>query len=533
MPRKKRTLDDAFSEEENKNIRYINTGTQLEGNLKSCLIRLKENKNITRFCKKILYLTGMSSPKKNYDFNYSLSQYGKLQNNLGKVITILYLLYKNPDDCFVFNKPLNKTIDFLNLRSNDLINPTDIVSYYIINYENEKKTYTSRTSFPPNFKQQIKKCDNKRFTLMFLAHDFVTFMNDDDFQDYLDAFIKKSKKYTPKDREIAANDFKFYRFCKKTKGSEGHQNCLIIDNKNNTIERFEPHGSESNYDMEQYDKGLISALMRKLELSSMAYYSKHPNGHPESKYTYISPVDFCPKNSFQVLEGDDPLKTKLDFEGYCYMWSVFYMEMRMAKPDIPRDVLINKTIEVIDSQNFSFKDYIYDYIYFHSFIINTVENLLKTYQNKKGFKFIPNTFIYLIVTTKIKELAKNYSSAIFKHDVSIKNKKLSHLSKLKEYISDKIGNIILKKKEVDPDIVRSFHLPQDLETYKPPSKKQRLSGGKKKPNKVRRKHKGINQQNGRLKKGYKYSGKKLKSGLPQIIKIKIKKKSKKKLTHTT
>jgi len=33
-----------------------------------------------------------------------------------------------------------------------------------------------------------------------------------------------------------------------------------------------------------------------------------------------------------------------------------------------------------------------------------------------------------------------------------------------------------------------------------------------------RKHCGINQQTGRLKKGYKYSGKKLKSGLPQIVK---------------
>ena len=34
-----------------------------------------------------------------------------------------------------------------------------------------------------------------------------------------------------------------------------------------------------------------------------------------------------------------------------------------------------------------------------------------------------------------------------------------------------------------------------------------------------RKHKGINQKTGRLNKGYKYSGKKLKSNLPQIIKI--------------
>lgn len=38
-----------------------------------------------------------------------------------------------------------------------------------------------------------------------------------------------------------------------------------------------------------------------------------------------------------------------------------------------------------------------------------------------------------------------------------------------------------------------------------------------------RKHKGINQQSGKLKKGFKYSNKKLKSGLSQIIKIKSQK----------
>ena len=43
-------------------------------------------------------------------------------------------------------------------------------------------------------------------------------------------------------------------------------------------------------------------------------------------------------------------------------------------------------------------------------------------------------------------------------------------------------------------------------------KKMGLMGGS-------RKHSGINKQTGKLKKGYKYSGKRLKSGLPQIIKI--------------
>ena len=39
-----------------------------------------------------------------------------------------------------------------------------------------------------------------------------------------------------------------------------------------------------------------------------------------------------------------------------------------------------------------------------------------------------------------------------------------------------------------------------------------------------RKHQGINQKTGQLKPGYKYSGKRLKSGLPQIVKVTKKKK---------
>ena len=55
-------------------------------------------------------------------------------------------------------------------------------------------------------------------------------------------------------------------------------------------------------------------------------------------------------------------------------------------------------------------------------------------------------------------------------------------------------------------------------------KNQQIGGGKK--GKKVRKHQGILQTGGnagKLRKGYRYSGKKLKSGLPQIIKCKSKK----------
>ena len=56
-----------------------------------------------------------------------------------------------------------------------------------------------------------------------------------------------------------------------------------------------------------------------------------------------------------------------------------------------------------------------------------------------------------------------------------------------------------------------------------------LSGGARRKKKVR-KHQGINPKTGRLKRGWKYSGKKLKSGLPQIVRSKAYKKNKTKLS---
>ena len=49
-----------------------------------------------------------------------------------------------------------------------------------------------------------------------------------------------------------------------------------------------------------------------------------------------------------------------------------------------------------------------------------------------------------------------------------------------------------------------------------------LFGGAKKKKTIR-KHKGVNQQTGRLNKGYKYSGKTLKSGVKQIVKVQTRK----------
>ena len=251
--------------------------------------------------------------------------------------------------------------------------------------------------------------------------------------------------------------------------------------------------------------------MRELNLSAVAYYTDHPDGHKDADYTFISPIDFCPANSLQVLEQNDPLKTQIDFQGYCYMWTIFYMELRMTKPDIPRDQLIQRTIDHIKNSKNSFKDYIYDYIFYHTYIINTVEESIKELQSKKYFKYLPKKVVSFIITNKIKEVGEIYSGSIFQ-DVDHKSKKNSHLTRLKSFIRDRINSVFLKNEKLDPEIIRRFNLTIE----EPDSKRRRLNkGGKRKI----RKHKGINQNTGKLKPGYKYSDKILKSGLKQIVKV--------------
>lgn len=532
---RKRTHQDAFHEIKDieSKLSAFTVNPITESNLKSCLVRLKKNKNITRLCRKLLYISGLSSPEKNFQFNYSLANYGNLQTNLGQVVSMLYLLYKSPNDCAVFNKPINNSIDFLKLH--DTKNDRHDINIHYVHLPYKNKTFVPEINYPTDFKKQINKCSNqgKRFTIVFLTHVWFYFENEDDLKKIITRYLKKTKKTSKQikllldnihdNEDLVLEKKDFFNFYTKYYPNEMqyHQNCLIIDNKNKSIERFEPHGSDSNYNMEDLDNALKFSLMNTLDINAFAVGKKNPK-HPNIP-VYISPPDFCPSDSFQVLEDNDALKTQLDFQGYCYIWTIFYMEMRMSQPDVPRDKLISKTIKYFKTQKISLKDYIYDYIYFHSYILNVVEQLLKNFENNYYFKYIPSSYINLVVRTKIKELANIYTKSIFNNDVSIKKSEKTHLSKIKSIIKDNISQIFFTNEEINPNIKREFLIPSD--TFHK-NKKQKLKGGKKK--KQIRKHKGVNQSNGRLKKGYKYSGKKSKSGLPQIIKIKKHKKQNKK-----
>ena len=113
-----------------------------------------------------------------------------------------------------------------------------------------------------------------------------------------------------------------------------HFNILIGDNKNKLIERFEPYGAYVDEKVhEHFDKDL-KAFLKKFNL----YFS------------YKNPDEFCPASGFQELEENNIQKKKAsvrknDYRGYCGMWSMWFIEMKIRNPDLPSDKLLKKALK--------------------------------------------------------------------------------------------------------------------------------------------------------------------------------------------
>jgi hypothetical protein len=114
-------------------------------------------------------------------------------------------------------------------------------------------------------------------------------------------------------------------FCLLFVGGSGHANILIIDKKDNIIERFEPNGSIF-LENEEYS-GLIKILDDKLTV----YFSN-------LGYKYKPPQEFCPNLGIQLVENKFTKKT-----GFCVSWSIIYaierVESNVSREYISQNLL--------------------------------------------------------------------------------------------------------------------------------------------------------------------------------------------------
>lgn len=131
--------------------------------------------------------------------------------------------------------------------------------------------------------------------------------------------------------------------------SFSHANYLLIDIELMEIERFEPHGSyppsEFNYEPELLDMFILN------------YFDES-----KLKFKYFKPKDYLPKIGFQTIEINE-LKSDYigDPNGFCALWCIWWTDMRLSNPNIPRTKLVKQLNKEFISSKLSYKKLIRDY----------------------------------------------------------------------------------------------------------------------------------------------------------------------------
>jgi ankyrin repeat protein len=131
-----------------------------------------------------------------------------------------------------------------------------------------------------------------------------------------------------------------------------HAGYLIYDAKLKEIERFETYGGGLSLYGTFYNPELLDTLLE----------SKFKEIDEDIKY--IKPYHYLPKIGFQLFDIIEKGKKKIgDPIGFCALWSIWYVDMRLTYSEIPRKKLVKILISLIKRENISFKNMIRNYGY--------------------------------------------------------------------------------------------------------------------------------------------------------------------------
>lgn len=141
----------------------------------------------------------------------------------------------------------------------------------------------------------------------------------------------------------------------KAQRSDGHANVIIYDKTTNEIERFDPHG---RWEIERFNHAAMDATLKQ------DFEAKLP-----AKLKYLTPKSFCPATAiFQAKEVN--MIAGEDLRGNCAVWRLWYINLRLANPDVPRKKLI-----VIAQKKLEEKGNLYKFI--KAYTLYILENIKK------------------------------------------------------------------------------------------------------------------------------------------------------------
>ena len=174
---------------------------------------------------------------------------------------------------------------------------------------------------------------------------------------------------------------------------KAHANILIYDKKNNSMERFEPHGNTYPRNFNYFPNRLDNLL-------------KNHFSYIFSKLNYIDIKKILPKIGFQTLELLEHSKNKQigDPGGFCAVWCIWYTFHRIKYKDIKNVKLSTKLIQKFNINNISYKNIIRNFSKEIIFIrdqilikseLNIDSWINSSYDNKRYLDLIDNISSYV------------------------------------------------------------------------------------------------------------------------------------------
>ncbi|AYV83575.1 MAG: ankyrin repeat protein [Hyperionvirus sp.] len=306
---KKELFYGEMNEEERKVVKEVLPGQLSSGKVHDVCRDIIENKLRKTYERKDMKVCSKSFPLKRGFMCLDLSEGQNLNvctftgSTLDILIGLIYLLNKHPNACSTFSRNFTENKELCKFyRSIGIIMNT--------------------------------RCEFLNFEVVWVHHKL--YLVEDFYDNFRRCLSKGDKQFVivPLGIEMRVGS---------------HANYLIYDKSVHEVERFEPHGSSTPPGL-HYDPTLLDNILevRFKELD------------PEIKY--IRPKDYLPKVGFQLFDISERKKKRIgDPGGFCALWTIWYVDMRLSHKELPRGVLVKKMIQTIKSQNISFKNLIRNY----------------------------------------------------------------------------------------------------------------------------------------------------------------------------
>jgi ankyrin repeat protein len=128
-----------------------------------------------------------------------------------------------------------------------------------------------------------------------------------------------------------------------------HAGYIIYDIEKKIVERFEPHGATAPAGLNYNPNLLDDILENRFKVI-------------DDNIKYFRPSDYLPKIGFQLMDIYDRKKKKIgDPGGFCALWALWYVDMRLTYRDLDNKELVKLLIKSIKTQNISIKNMIRNY----------------------------------------------------------------------------------------------------------------------------------------------------------------------------